>query len=76
MPLGQVKKQVFRLYGKMLAKETDPVFLTPLACPSAAPWYDLQSHPVSPKPAWITPTFHWEKHFLRYIKRKKSTLHG
>lgn len=51
MPLEQVRKQVFRLYRKMVIKETGAVFLTPLACPSATPWYDLQSHSVSLKPA-------------------------
>lgn len=75
MPLEQVRKQVFRLHGKMFVRETGPVSLTPPACPSAICWYDLQSHPVTLRPALVTPTFYWEKHFLSRMKRKKFILH-
>lgn len=55
-------------------RKRGPVFLTPLACPNATPWYDLQSHPVSLRPALITQTFHWEKTFLRLYKKEEVHL--
>lgn len=74
MPLEQVRNQGFRLHGKMPVKETGPVFLTPLACPSATPWYDLQSHPVSLRPALITPNISLGKTFLKPYKKEEVHL--